>query len=162
MDGQSTARQIDWTEKKTIATIDRLRRELHQLRVQYPATWSLRLGAQAENPAVAAIIPSLAQARHREYPCPPFPSAYRCINLNIVRTTVTLDDDVYEAAMHFSRASGERLGKVLSILARRGLKPADSPAPRSARRFPVFDVPANAPVIPASRIQRVIDEEGLF
>jgi hypothetical protein len=80
----------------------------------------------------------------------------------IVRTTVTLDDDVYEAVMHLSRASGERLGKVLSTLARRGLNPVEVPARRSSRRFPVFDLPANAPVIPASRIQRVIDEEGLF
>ena len=79
-----------------------------------------------------------------------------------MRTTVTLDDDVYQAAMHLSRTSGERLGRVLSTLARRGLKPADAPARRSSRRFPVFDVPADAPVIPASRIQRVIDEEGLF
>ena len=79
-----------------------------------------------------------------------------------VRTTVTLDDDVYEAAMHLSRASGERLGKVLSKLARQGLKPADALAPRSRRRFPVFDVPANSPVIPASRIQRVLDDEDLF
>jgi len=79
-----------------------------------------------------------------------------------VRTTVTLDDDIYEAAIHLSRASGERLGKILSTLARRGLNPADSPPRRSTRRFPVFDVPANAPVIPASRVQRVIDEEDLF
>lgn len=77
----------------------------------------------------------------------------------MMRTTVTLDDDVYDAAMRLSRASGERLGKVLSMLARRGLKPA--PARRSSR-FPVFDVPPNAPVIPASRIQRLIDEEDLF
>jgi len=76
-----------------------------------------------------------------------------------MRTTVTLDDDVYEAAVHLSRASGQRLGTVLSALIRRGLKPAA--APRSRRRFPVFDVPANAPIIPASRIQQVIDEEGL-
>jgi hypothetical protein len=79
-----------------------------------------------------------------------------------VRTTVTLDDDVYEAAMHLSRSSGERLGKVLSTLARRGLKPEGAPARRSRRRFPVFDVPANAPVIPASRIQHVIDGGGIF
>jgi hypothetical protein len=79
-----------------------------------------------------------------------------------VRTTVTLDDDVYEAAMHLSRASGESLGKVLSTLARRGMKPPEAPARRSARRFPVFDIPTNAPVIPASRIQRVIDDEGIF
>jgi hypothetical protein len=90
-------------------------------------------------------------------------SAYQCIKLRVVRTTVTLDDDVYEAAMHLSRASGERLGKVLSALLRRALKPTDSPPTRrSKRRFPVFDVPANAPLIPASRVQRVIDEEGLF
>ena len=75
---------------------------------------------------------------------------------------MTLDDDIYEAGMHLSRASGERLGKILSTLARRGLKPGDAPPRRSRRRFPVFDVPVNAPVIPASRIRRVIDEEGLF
>jgi hypothetical protein len=86
-------------------------------------------------------------------------SAYQT---KIMRTTVTLDDDVFEAATHLSRSSGERLGKVLSVLARRGLKSAGPSAPRSKGRFPVFDVPANAPVIPASRIQRVIDEEGLF
>jgi hypothetical protein len=79
-----------------------------------------------------------------------------------VRTTVTLDDDIFEAATHLSRMSGERLGKVLSMLARRGLKPTDSPVHSSAGRFPVFDVPADAPVIAASRIQRVINEEDLF
>jgi hypothetical protein len=79
-----------------------------------------------------------------------------------VRTTVTLDDDIYDAAMHLSRTSGERLGKVLSMLARRGLKPGGAPTRRSIRRFPAFDVPPNAPVISPSRIQRVIDEEGLF
>jgi hypothetical protein len=79
-----------------------------------------------------------------------------------MRTTVTLDDDVYEAAIHLSRATGERLGKVLSTLARRGLKSEGAATRTAKRRFPVFDVPANAPVIPASRIQRVIDEEGLF
>ena len=75
---------------------------------------------------------------------------------------MTLDDDVYDAAMHLSRTSGKRLGKVLSTLARQGLEPADAPARRTSRRFPAFDVPSDAPVIPASRIQRVIDEEGIF
>jgi hypothetical protein len=79
-----------------------------------------------------------------------------------MRTTVTLDDDVYHAAAHLSRASGERLGKVLSSLARRGLAPATAPSKRSSHRFPAFDVPAGAPVIPASRVQRVIDEDGIF
>ena len=60
-----------------------------------------------------------------------------------MRTIVTLDDDIYDAAMHLSRASGERLGRVLSMLARRGLKPPDS-ASRLTRRFAVSDGPANA------------------
>jgi hypothetical protein len=79
-----------------------------------------------------------------------------------VRTTVTLDDDVYDAAMHLSRSSGERLGKVLSTLARRALNPETPHARGSKQRFPVFDVPENAPVIPASRVQRVIDEESFL
>jgi len=79
-----------------------------------------------------------------------------------MRTTVTLDDDVYHAAAHLSRASGERLGKVLSSLARRGLAPAIAPSKRPSRRFPAFHVPPGAPVIPASRVERVIDEEGIF
>jgi hypothetical protein len=79
-----------------------------------------------------------------------------------MRTTVTLDDDVYEAALHLARASGERLGKVLSTLVRRGMNPEPPEGRNSKRRFPVFDVPANAPIIPASRVQRVIDQRGLF
>jgi hypothetical protein len=77
-----------------------------------------------------------------------------------MRTTVTLDDDVYEAVLHLSRTSGKRLGEVLSSLARRSLTP---PAPKKeSKRLPTFSVPDGAPVIPASRIQRVIDGEGIF
>jgi len=79
-----------------------------------------------------------------------------------MRTTLTLDRDVYEAALHLSRASGRRLGKVLSELARRGLTPPAPPPRRSRRRFPAFDVPASAPIIPASRVQEYLDEEGPF
>ena len=79
-----------------------------------------------------------------------------------MRTTVTLDDDVYQAAAHLSRVSGERLGKVISGLIRRSLAPVKPPSGKRARRFPTFEAPPDAPVIPASRIERVIDEEGLF
>ena len=76
-----------------------------------------------------------------------------------MRTTVTLDQDVYEAAMHLSRVSGERLGKVLSNLARTALKTPAPPPRKNGRRFPVFDVPPGAAIIPASRIQRLLDED---
>ena len=75
---------------------------------------------------------------------------------------MTLDDDVYEAIMHLSRSSGERPGKVLSTIARRGLRESGSSRKNGSKRFPMFDVPADAPIIPASRIQRVIDEEGIL
>lgn len=79
-----------------------------------------------------------------------------------MRTTITLDRDVYEAALHLSQSSGERLGKVVSELVRRALTES-GPTPVSAKkRFPTFDVPPDAPIIPASRVQKVIDEEGLF
>jgi hypothetical protein len=86
-------------------------------------------------------------------------SAYQTGN---VRTTLTLDDDVYEAVMHLSRASGERFGKLLSALARRALKGEARSCITRRGRFPTFSVPPDAPVIPASRIQRAIHEEGLF
>jgi hypothetical protein len=79
-----------------------------------------------------------------------------------VRTTITLDQDVYEAALSLSRTSGRRLGRVLSELARRGLAPPATPRRRGKARFPVFEVPANAPIIPAARVQEFLDEEGLF
>ena len=77
-----------------------------------------------------------------------------------MRTTVTLDNEVYDAVMHLSRASGKRLGKVLSEVARRGMK---SPGFKFRRkgRFPVVDVPPNAPMAVES-ICRFLDEEGHF
>ena len=79
-----------------------------------------------------------------------------------MRTTVALDQDVYEAALSLSRTSGRRLGKVLSELARRGLPPRATPPRRGKARFPVFEVPPNAPIISAARVQEFLDEEGLF
>ncbi len=79
-----------------------------------------------------------------------------------MRTTVHLDNDVYQTALHLSQVSGKRLGKILSELARRGLVQQGKPSARKGRRFPMFDVPPGTPLIPASRVQRVIDEEGIL
>jgi hypothetical protein len=76
-----------------------------------------------------------------------------------VRTTVTLDDDVFEAAQAQARASGKRLGEVLSHLARRGLRASSSTASRNG--LPVFTVPPNAPVIPADLARELLSEEPI-
>lgn len=72
---------------------------------------------------------------------------------------MTLDEDVFEAAQTLSRTSGKGLGKVISELARLGLQKAN-PRISDGGRFSTFDVPANAPMIPASRIQKILDDDG--
>ena len=61
-----------------------------------------------------------------------------------MRTTVTLDDDVYEAVIQISALSGERPGKILSRLVRKGLNPEPAAHLRTGR-FPQFSVPATRP-----------------
>jgi hypothetical protein len=79
-----------------------------------------------------------------------------------MRTTLTLDDDVYETASQLSKSSGEGLGKVVSKLVRRGLQPRAPVKSSKSRRFPVFEVAPGTPMMSLSAIQRFIDEEGLF
>ncbi len=76
-----------------------------------------------------------------------------------MRTTVTLDDDVYQAVATLSHTSGLSLGKVLSKVAREGLKPA--PVKKKKKGLPTFDVPRGTPMIPGNLIQEFWDEEGL-
>jgi len=76
-----------------------------------------------------------------------------------MRTTITVDDDIFEAAQAQARASGKNLGAVISQLARRGLRaPADT---ASKNGLPVFQVPGNAPVIPSNRAQDLLAEDSL-
>ena len=80
-----------------------------------------------------------------------------------VRTTVPLDDDIYGEALRQSKATGRSLGAVLSEMARHALR-SDTRRMRDAEqgtRFPSFDVPPDAPLIPASRVQKALDENGI-
>jgi hypothetical protein len=77
-----------------------------------------------------------------------------------MRTTLTLDDDVYEAAKTLADGSGEPLGAVVSELARRGLRPAPVAASGDREELPTFDVPADATLIPGSRAAELLAAEG--
>jgi hypothetical protein len=79
-----------------------------------------------------------------------------------MRTTLTVDDDVYDAARQISQSSGERLGKIVSRLARRGLEAPAQVRQSKSRRFPVFDVAPGTPKMSLDRIDQFIEEEGLF
>jgi hypothetical protein len=61
-----------------------------------------------------------------------------------VRTTITLDDEAYEAALTLAKTSGERLGAVISKLIRRALQRPETPGGPGEERFPTFEVPRPA------------------
>jgi hypothetical protein len=75
-----------------------------------------------------------------------------------MRTTITMDDDVFEAAQAQARASGKNLGVVISQLARRGLRASADTASKNG--LPVFKVQANAAVISSNRVKELLDEEA--
>ena len=75
-----------------------------------------------------------------------------------MRTTVTLDDDVFEAARAQAEASGKKLGEVLSQLARRGLRASTQTASKSG--LPVFKVEPNADIIPSNRAKKLLAEDA--
>lgn len=77
-----------------------------------------------------------------------------------MRTTLSLDDDVYEAAKTLAEGSGKSLGRVLSQLARRGLQPADVVRTSDPDQLPTFAVPLDAAVIPGSRAAELLAAEG--
>lgn len=77
-----------------------------------------------------------------------------------MRTTVTLDDDIHEAALSQARATGQRLGKVLSDMARCALEHEPTERGRG-RRFAAFEVPPDTPIIPSSRVQAALDRDGI-
>ena len=75
-----------------------------------------------------------------------------------MRTTVTLDNDVFEAARSQAQASGKKLGEVLSQLARRGLRAS---APETGKRgLPVFKVQPDAKIIPSNRAKELLAEDA--
>ena len=76
-----------------------------------------------------------------------------------MRTTVTLDDDVFEAAKCLAQASGKQLGQVLSHLARRGLQAQAKATTKNG--LPVFKVPSDASIIPSNRAAGLLADDAI-
>lgn len=81
-----------------------------------------------------------------------------------MRTTLTIDDDVYRAAVSRSRRSGRRLGQVVSEMLRESLQSQGSVRIKRVpgKRFVTLEVPAGTPPVDLETIQRLLDEEGAF
>jgi hypothetical protein len=74
-----------------------------------------------------------------------------------MRTTLTLDDDVFEAATRQAKARGVSLGRTVSDLARRGLQ-APTPS-REKDGLVVFQLPADSPKVTTGDVRR-LESEG--
>ena len=76
-----------------------------------------------------------------------------------MRTTLDIEDDILQAAKELAAKERTTAGKVLSELARKGLRASKSGAPRRTRNgVPVFA--SRGEVITLEHVQRLIDEEG--
>lgn len=73
-----------------------------------------------------------------------------------MRTTLTIDDDLLAAAKVLARSRAVSVGKVISELARSGMRSA--PRMENKDGFPVFSVPPDARTITLEDVQRIEDE----
>jgi hypothetical protein len=74
-----------------------------------------------------------------------------------MRTTINLDDDVFEMLRRYSEARSVALGKAASELVRKGFS---TPTPtRIVNGIMVFDVPPDSPRITSERVKEL--ESGL-
>jgi CTP:molybdopterin cytidylyltransferase MocA len=75
-----------------------------------------------------------------------------------MRTTLALDDDVFELAVRQAKLRGVSLGKTVSDLVRKGLN-ASTPA-LEKDGLVVFQLPADSPKVTTSDVRR-IEAEGV-
>jgi hypothetical protein len=76
--------------------------------------------------------------------------------IRLVRTTLHIDDDLYEAARSLAAIERTSVGKVISRLARRALKPGHSQSDPSG--FPVFAVPDGTAPLTPDMVRDALDE----
>lgn len=74
-----------------------------------------------------------------------------------MRTTLVIDDDVLAAARRLATDRGEAIGKVISDLARRGMRPTH-PLYGAAGALPVFEVRADAPLITPDLVRQALED----
>lgn len=74
-----------------------------------------------------------------------------------MRTTLTLDDDVFELAARQAKLRGVSLGKIVSDLMRKGLN-APTPA-QDKDGLVMFHLPADSPKVTTDDVRR-IEAEG--
>ena len=73
-----------------------------------------------------------------------------------MRTTLHIDDDLYEAARSMAAIQRTSVGKVISALVRRALSPG-RPVP-NVSGFPVFPVPDGTPPLTPDMVREALED----
>jgi len=74
-----------------------------------------------------------------------------------MRTTLTLDDDIFDIVKQYAKSRSMGLGKAVSELVRRGcigLRPT-----RSVNGVQVFDLPAGSQIVISKKVQELQNTE---
>lgn len=74
-----------------------------------------------------------------------------------MRTTLSIDDDVLSAARSLAKERGTSVGRMVSELARRGLRP--DPKIRYRNNFPVFEVREDSAPLTSDMVRAALDED---
>ena len=79
-----------------------------------------------------------------------------------MRTTLNIEDDVLLAAKELARRQGTTAGKVLSQLARRGLRSPETPARTKGKILHgVPMLPSRGEVVTLETVEKLMDQEGV-
>ena len=73
-----------------------------------------------------------------------------------MRTTLTIDDDILRIAKNLAQESSQSVGRILSNLARKGLKSGELSFNESG--IPVFSVSEDAPLFGPDEVSRGEDD----
>ncbi len=79
-----------------------------------------------------------------------------------MRTTLDIDDDVLQAAKELAAQEGSTAGRVISVLARRGLiAPEKTTEPLQSMRGNVPLLPSRGEVVTLEHVRQLMDQEGM-
>ncbi len=74
-----------------------------------------------------------------------------------MRTTLAIDDDVLAAAKELAMTEGKSVGEVISALARRALRPADTGG-KSRNGVPLLPLKPNSPRVTSELVHQLREE----
>jgi hypothetical protein len=79
-----------------------------------------------------------------------------------MRTTLDIEDDVLQAAKELAARDGSTAGRVISMLARRGLAaPATTAGPGRRSRGDIPLLPSRGEVVTLEHVRQLMEQEGI-